>query len=136
MPHVVDASTAVSWVLEEGGPANRFDLYERIAEAGVVVPEIWSLEVSNGLLHALMRHRLTEYQLARSMPILDKLPVELESSTFASVMSSMFRLALESGLTTYEATYVELAKRRNIPLVTNDNRVALAAASFGIEFFD
>ncbi len=135
MPFVVDASTAISWILKETGPANRPDLYGTISDAGVVVPAIWSLEVTNGILQALKRKRLTEFQLAQYLPILDALRVEYEDMSYARALSAVFQLALEHGLTSYDASYVELARRRGIPLVTGDDRMATAARNMGVELF-
>jgi predicted nucleic acid-binding protein len=41
-------------------------------------------------------------------------------------------LARAQGLTTYDATYLELAIRRGLPLVTKDEALIAAAARTGV----
>jgi predicted nucleic acid-binding protein len=41
-------------------------------------------------------------------------------------------LARVEGLTTYDATYLELAVRRSLPLLTKDTDLAQAAARLGV----
>lgn len=43
----------------------------------------------------------------------------------------VFRLALETGLSTYDASYLHLARTLNLPLVTFDEKLGSAARAFG-----
>jgi predicted nucleic acid-binding protein len=44
-------------------------------------------------------------------------------------------IAQRSGLTAYDATYLELAIRRNAPLATFDRQLAEAARAAGVAIF-
>jgi predicted nucleic acid-binding protein len=43
--------------------------------------------------------------------------------------AEVLRLAVETGLTTYDASYLHVAKVMDLPLVTFDERLAKATAS-------
>ena len=50
--------------------------------------------------------------------------------TFA--WSATFRLAERSGLTLYDAAYLELAQRLNLPLATLDQELRTAGSTLGV----
>jgi predicted nucleic acid-binding protein len=45
-------------------------------------------------------------------------------------------LARRYGLTTYEATYLDLAMRRGLPLATRDRELSVAATKARVELID
>lgn len=123
---VVDASSALAWRFpdEEGAvPPPEF---------GVVVPAVWALEVANGLMAAERRGRITGATVAALIPALeDGLAVEVDAE--ADIFRSVLPLAREYGLSVCDATYLELALRRFLPLLTLDRRLQQAAAAAGVD---
>jgi predicted nucleic acid-binding protein len=93
---------------------------------------LWKLEVANGLAIAIRRRRIdvnyrdsARIQLA-ALPIV----VDLETSTFA--WTTTLQLADRFELTPYDASYLELAQRRKLPLATLDRALRKAALTTGV----
>lgn len=61
--------------------------------------------------------------------MLDGLPIHIDNHPN---FDNVFELAVKHGLTFYDATYLELALRLDLPLATLDNARARAAESEGV----
>ena len=129
MPIVLDSSVALSWVLpDEFNPAlDR--LCDRLSDDVALVPPIWPLEIGNALLVAVKRGRLTTRDLHRLTTALRALPVEIETASTARSLDETLSLAQRYNLTTYGASYVELAQRRDVALATLDDRLRKVCSS-------
>jgi predicted nucleic acid-binding protein len=93
------------------------------------VPLIWGLEVTNALVKALRRQQITRQELleyARQLAGLDvKVDFEAANHAFDHVLS----LAERYQLTTYDASYLELAQRRGLAIATTDGNLIQAAGA-------
>jgi predicted nucleic acid-binding protein len=67
-----------------------------------------------------------------SLTDLADLPIAVETDTADHAWTTTVRLADRFGLTTYDAAYLELANRRNLPLATLDRQLRDAAAALDI----
>ncbi len=124
MEYVLDGSLALAWVLpDEASPeADRFA--DRLAHHDVLwVPTLWWYEVSNGLAVAQRRRRLAEGDRFRAIALLAKLPIRTEAQEGAAAVRRLSALALTSGLSAYDAAYLDLAIQKGIGLVTGDRRL-------------
>lgn len=126
MAFVLDASVALAWLFPDEGNEDAERLIDRLEEAAAVVPAIWPLEVGNALLVALRRGRIKKADMAQLTAALSGLPIEIDADFGAGRISDVLDLASQLNLTTYDAAYVELARRRQIPLATLDERLRLA----------
>ncbi|MDA8199958.1 MAG: type II toxin-antitoxin system VapC family toxin [Thermaerobacter sp.] len=123
---VMDASSTLAWCFSDEEGASP------LPELAVVVPALWALEVANGLMTGERRGRITSAAATALVPVLqDALAVEID--TEADVFRSVLPIAREYGLSIYDATYLELALRRFLPLITLDRRLQEAAAAAGVE---
>lgn len=131
MAFVADASITLAWYLrdENSEAANR--VRARLLHEGICVPLHWALEVSNALLAAVRRERMTLQELRALIPDLRLLPELVDSHTDASAWSTTLDLAVQHQLTTYDAAYLELALRLALPLATLDRRLHGAARAAG-----
>jgi predicted nucleic acid-binding protein len=131
---VLDASVALAWSFkDEVSPYATF-IVRSIKNARAVAPIIWPLEVNNALISAVRRERIDELVANRIRDTLDRLPVDIDSEiAVASLGQRILRLGLEHGLSAYDASYLELAMRRGLPLATQDERLLRAAGAVGIE---
>ena len=129
MPFVLDSSVALAWVLpDESNPAlDR--LCDRLSNDVALVPPIWPLEIGNALLVAMKRGRLRTRDLNRLTSELRALPVEIDTASTARSLDETLSLAQRYDLTTYDASYVELAQRRNVALATLDHRLRKVCSS-------
>lgn len=130
---VVDASMTFAWVLPNQASAEAEALLERI-EAGVeaVVPSLWFLEVANGLLVAQRRKRVTAAERMLALVRLSALSLTVDEDAARDIFGRTSTLAEQFGLSVYDAAYLEVALRRNLPLGTRDRALRSAAERSGI----
>ena len=98
-----------------------------------MAPIIWPLEVNNALISAVRRDRIDELVANRIRNTLDWLPVDIDSEiAVESLGQTILRLGIEHDLSAYDASYLELAMRRGLPLATQDEKLIQAAADTGV----
>jgi predicted nucleic acid-binding protein len=133
---VLDASVAISWCFpgdpSEDTPYSRSVLRELITR-DAVVPEIWAFEIANNIFvsHS-KRRRIDERQVSEYLGLLKALPIRVEPQPiWANV--DLESLARRWSIAAYDAAYLALAKRSNIPLATSDDLLKRRALEEGIE---
>ena len=131
MKLVLDASVALAWCFEDERSDYSEDLLDGLAKSRVAAPELWVQEVTNGLLMAMRKKRIDEDQMAGALELLDGMPIELAPAPKQVVVGRILELAVETGLTIYDATYLELAERLKLPLATLDSGLRKAASQMG-----
>jgi predicted nucleic acid-binding protein len=129
---VIDSSAALSWCFEDEASPGSDALFEQVRDQGAVVPGLWHLEVANVLLQAEKRGRITAADVAIRLELIAELPITTDDETIARAWREILALARAEGLTTYDATYLELAIRRGLPLVTRDEALIAAAKRSGV----
>jgi predicted nucleic acid-binding protein len=92
-----------------------------------LVPALWLYEVTNVIELATRKGRITEEKAGAFLEILGDLPIEIENPSRPLAFTSIRALANRYKLTAYDASYLELAVRHNLPLATLDNALAQAA---------
>jgi predicted nucleic acid-binding protein len=130
---VLDASVVLAWWFkDEVSPYATF-VVRSAKNARAVAPIIWPLEVSNALISAVRRERIDELIANRIRNTLDQLPVDIDSEVaVASLGQRILRLGIEHGLSAYDASYLELAIRRGLPIATQDQKLVQAAADTSV----
>lgn len=129
---VVDASMALSWCFEDETTDATEAVLERLLREGGIVPAHWPLEVANGLRSAERRGRLDERKLAAARDVFEHLPIDVIPMDLDSALD-VIDFARRTGLTVYDAAYVDLALSRGIGLATADRRLADACVAVGVE---
>lgn len=130
MAFVVDCSVSLAWFLEDERNAFTDSILRATETADHWVPAVWPLEFANGLLMAQRRKRID--RVARLDALQRVLLPGLHIDTAPLDMEAVSALAERRDLTTYDASYVELAVRRGLGLVTLDRGLAQAAAAEGV----
>jgi predicted nucleic acid-binding protein len=133
MSFVLDASVALAWVLPDEGNLYADELFERLIAEGAVVPPIWPLEIGNVLLVALRRERIRQEEFDAMVERLAEFPIEIDIEATDHTLAGVLLLAAQLGLTTYDAAYLDLAQRRNLPLATLDKRLRAACDTAKLE---
>ena len=124
MPFVLDASIAASWAFEdEDHPVAALAL-ERIRTDEARAPSLWWFEVRNTLIVNERRRCLTESDTAAFLRGLARMGVTVDRSPEEA---DVLTLARRHRLTVYDAAYLELARREDVPLATLDADLATAA---------
>ena len=132
---VVDASVALDWCFssERTEQANR--ALERVVEEGAFVPAIWPAEVANGLISAHRSGRLSGLELAEALSLFRPLRIDVDHQGRKAYVEKLIVLGTKYGLTSYDASYLELALRVRLPLATHDKPLKTAARKAGVRLF-
>ncbi len=132
MPFVLDASLALNWFFRDEQNAYAHRVLRRLDDDPPIVPDIWILEMVNGLVVAERRVRITSADVARVSAELADLPIEPADVTLEQALGPVLDLARAHGLTAYDAAYLELAMREGLPLATEDVALRAAAGRVGV----
>lgn len=130
---VVDCSIAIAWLMPDEGPSSARSVLDLVARDGAVAPAHWPLEVTNTLLVAERRGRLTGAQRSTIVRHISSLPIVIDDETAERAWTRTLDLADRYGLTAYDAAYLELAERRSLAVGTLDRALGAAATGHGIE---
>ena len=124
---VVDNSVVMSWCFKDETNNYADTVLDRLTEAVAVVPSIWPLEVVNVLLVAERQKRLGESDSTRFITLLSQLPIVVEYERPDMMMKELLALARANSLSSYDASYLDLAMRKGLPIATLDNKLIEAA---------
>jgi predicted nucleic acid-binding protein len=130
---VLDASLALQWFLEdEAGRQYSLHVLAGLSTNRALVPILWFYEVGNGLLMAYRWKRITFDQVDGFLTRLKALPIDADEQDPADVLQ-LPAIAQKHSLTNYDAAYLALAMRVQLPLATTDDALRRAASTAGIE---
>lgn len=134
---VLDASITMAWCFPDEATARSDAVLDRLRVEGALVPAIWPLEVTNSLLLGERRDRLSEADVASFVRLVQSLPIIIDAAnTLARIFGPVRALAKEQGLSSYDASYVDLALRESLGLATGDARMREAAIRLGVPLVD
>ena len=98
-----------------------------LEEATAFAPSIWPLEVGNVLLVAERRNRLRESDSMRFVTLPSELPIIVEQEPPERMIHEILALAREHKLSSYDASYLDLAMRKGLSIATIDKKLIAAA---------
>lgn len=120
MSLVLDSSAALAWIYSEETTDPVRQVFNILSQAGAWVPGIWRLEIAKVLEIGVRRGRHDAHFRDMTFADLAQLPVQVDPETDRQVWGETLRCAERHNLTLYDAAYLELALRRNLPLATLD----------------
>lgn len=132
---VVDNSVVISWLFRDEANNYADAVLNRLSVATAHVPSIWPLEVLNVLLTAERRKRISQADSARYLTLLDQLPIIVEYEPPQNIMTILLSLGRENNLTSYDASYLDLAMRNGYPIATLDKKLIEAAEDVDVTVF-
>ena len=120
------------WCFENATHAYADALLSRL-ETGeeAVVPVLWLYEVSAVLARAQNLGSLTAAKTSEFIGALKALNIAIDRSGTERILTDVHRLAIAHRLTSYDAAYLELALRQNLPLATLDADLIRACKEAG-----
>lgn len=130
---VLDASVTLAWLFADEHSAAADAVMDQVAIEGAVVPSLWRIETANSLNASIRRGRSDPTVVAKAIDELSNLSIVEDNETGARAWSDTMVLARNEGLTVYDATYLELALRRALPLASGDKALVAAANRRGLE---
>lgn len=136
MQFVLGNSVVMRWLFRDGTPetigyADRVLALLTQEGNSAVVPCVWRLEVGNVIARAEAKGLLQEARSAAFLGILNEMSIHLDERSNQVALSDTLQLARRYGLTTYDASYLELALREGLPLATNDDALRKALGIAG-----
>lgn len=105
---------------------------QQVLRGGAYVPGIWHLEVANGLMNGIRRGRFDSYRRTRSLRLLSDLDIRVDTDTALYAWGATAALAEQHRLTLYDACYLELAMRHDLPIASLDTELCKAARSVAV----
>jgi predicted nucleic acid-binding protein len=123
---VIDNSVVMSWCFKDETSKYTDAILGHLELATAYVPAIWPLEVSNVLLVAERKKRLSQADSSRFISLLFELPIIVEQESPERMLSEILALAREYKLSSYDASYLDLAMRKGLPLATTDKNIIAA----------
>jgi predicted nucleic acid-binding protein len=130
---VIDCSVTMSWCFIEETTAATAAVQDRLQNEAALVPAHWFLEVTNVLWVAENRKRLSNSGADEFLAKLRLLEIQVDHESPARAFDHVLPLCRHHGLTSYDAAYLELALRRQLPLASLDDDLRAAANKLGVE---
>ena len=131
---MVGASVAIAWVHPAQATAETNRLLGSV-ESGAVVeaPALGPLEVANALLVLVRRGKLKNSERTMALNSLHRLSVKLDYEMATHAFTIVSKLAADHSLSVYDAKYLELCLRKNLPLGCKDGPLREAADKCGVK---
>lgn len=130
---ILDCSITMAWCFEDEFDEYAHSILSSFNQSKALVPSLWNLEVTNVLLMAEKRNKLTPADSIRFLELLNSLPIYTSDLNLS--MSEIITTARLNKLTTYDATYLLLAMHEGLMLATKDIALINACNENGIKIF-
>jgi predicted nucleic acid-binding protein len=130
MPFVLDNSVSCGWFLDNQASDYTEAIARRLEDDHATVPPLWELELTNVLRSACLKQRLHAQAAQQTLARIASLPITIDRQPVPA--REILALALRFGLSSYDAVYLELALRLQLPLATTDDALRDAALASGV----
>jgi predicted nucleic acid-binding protein len=129
---IIDCSITMTWCFgDEATPASSAIL-DRLEREAVLVPAHWYLEVTNVLAMAEKRKRISAAKSQEFLALLTTLEIDVDEEPARHAFLKLLPLCRTHRLTSYDAAYLELAIRRQLPLASLDDELCASARMLGV----
>jgi len=129
---VLDASIALSWCFPDETTTYGQAVLDALSDSHAEAPALWLFEILNVLTVGERRKRIQSSAANEFLEKLAHLDIRVEQAPPVADSNRLLRLVRRHGLTAYDAAYLELAMRRNLPLATLDSELCKAARAENI----
>ncbi len=133
MKYVIDCSFSSSLFLPDvqSDAARSFFINLKPPDQ-IFIPVLWWNESINVLNVALKRKRLKFKEISTIIELFEKIPLETDSSYGVQYSKDIFELTQLYDLSSYDATYIELAIRTKSKLMSLDKDLIKKATNIGL----
>ena len=135
---VLDNSVATRWLLaSEKAIDQKYaeKVLKSMLSSEALTPNLWHLEAVSVLLGAEKRGTITLGEIERFISQLENLPICVDPLTAQKAFSRILTLSREYNISSYDASYLELAMREGLPLATLDKKLTKAAKKADVKIF-
>ena len=130
MPFVLDNSVVSGWYLENQANQYTEGIAKRLENDRAIVPGLWELEFANVLRTACVRRRMNARSAHAVTARIARLPIDVDRHPVPP--AELLALALRFDLSSYDASYLALALRLQLPVATCDEDLRSAALASGV----
>ncbi len=127
---VLDNSIACAWLFRSQATPYSDAVAKQLGAMQPLAPALLRLEYTNVLRTACKRQKMVAHQAQSAIADFDELDIWFDATSPAPRL--LLTLALQYDLTSYDAAYLELALRMQVPLATQDAALGRAAEASGV----
>ncbi len=131
MPLIVDASVAVAWFVRNQATGYTDRVRRQARAERLHVPAVWPLEFANALWQLQRRKLLSDRQADTIIDLAEPLDIVVHKDTPAP--RRLLAVAREHGLSTYDASYLDLALSLRYPVACRDGVLKDALRAAGLK---
>lgn len=129
---VLDRSATLPWSFASEATRATDALHDSLVEGGRGwAPALWHLGLANLMLCAQHRGRIDQAGIQQFLATLNLYDIEVDAETMGVAWTRTLALAESNGLSVYDATYLELALRKGLPLASLDQPLCQALKRAG-----
>jgi predicted nucleic acid-binding protein len=132
MSFVLDSSITLAWIYADEWTPDVMRVSQLASDTGAWVTGLWRLEVANSLLMGIRRGRIDGIFRDQALADLSELNITVDTETDSRAWTTTLAIAEHHGLTLYDASYLELATRRTLPLASLDKELRAAAQKLDV----
>ncbi len=135
---VLDNSVAMRWLLASKKVSDQKyaeQVLESMRHVDALTPNLWHLEAVSVLLGAEKRGEVSLGEIERFISQLENLPIQVDSLTAHQAFSRTLSLSRAYKISSYDASYLELAMREGLSLSTLDKKLIKAAKKADVEIY-
>ena len=136
MSFVLDNSVAMLWLLPQSNPAGLAladKVLTQLQSDGAMAPSLWTLEAANVIAKCQRLGKITQAQASAFVALIEGLGIVVDASTSQRALHDTLDLARQFRLSAYDAAYLDLAMREQLPLATLDEDLQTAAMQAGVK---
>jgi len=119
------------WCFQNAAHPYADGVLKQLATGAAFVPALWRYEVSAVLAKSQKDGILTALKAEEFLATLNQLNITVDPDSSDRILTDVHRVAVAYRLTSYDASYLELALRKNLPLATLDNELIAACKAAG-----
>jgi predicted nucleic acid-binding protein len=107
-------------------------VFDQVVAAGARAPSLWHIKVAHSLQGGIRRGLISKEFRDAVLTDLGLLDITIDSDTDTFAGSTTLRLAQQCELTLYNAAYLELVQRFELPLTTLNQELHTAGNTLGL----
>lgn len=130
---ILDCSMAMAWCFADESTPKTAQIQDRLATEAAVVPGHWFLEIANVLAMAEKRKRISLADSGLFVQLLSVMDIQVDEEASRRAFEHVLPLCRSHGLTSYDAVYLDLALRRQLPIASLDDALRQAAKKLGLK---
>ena len=133
MTYVFDSSFVGALIIPDGKNSRVDKIRASIDEdEEIFVPQLLWYEIANVFKNLIRRRRFNPDEVMQFFPFLEAIRLTVDYSTGSAYAEKLLRLCNDYNISSYDASYLELARRKNAGICTLDENLRSAAKKYGI----